>query len=98
MTDYEYQKENGKCLLFLHSLRALRLDASRLARPDCRTDHRGHGEERAADPSQPPRLCGDDPTAEHGADDAGHAFNRGHGAEDAAATVGWGGLRDDAGQ
>src|SRR5262247_389721 len=68
---------------------------SRLARPDRRADQRRHGEERAADPSQPPRLRGDDPAAEHWADDAGYALDRGHGAEDAAAAIGRGGMRDD---
>src|SRR5262252_261084 len=71
---------------------------SRLARPDRRADQHGHSEERAADPSQPPRLSGDDPAAEHGADDAGHALDRGHRAEDSAAPVGRGGVRDEAGQ
>src|SRR5262245_24176826 len=74
----------------LHPLRTLRLGASRLARPDRRADQRGDGEERAADPSQPSRLRRDDPAAEDRADDAGKAFNRGHGAEDSAPAVGWG--------
>src|SRR5262249_23826348 len=47
----------------------------RLARPDRRADQRRHGEERAADPSQPFRLRGDDPAAEHWADDAGYALD-----------------------
>src|SRR5262245_22330362 len=70
----------------------------RLARPVRRADQRGYGEESAADPSHPSRLRVDDPPAEHWADDAGHALDRGHCAEDAAAPVGWSGLRDEAGQ
>src|SRR5262245_5658655 len=71
---------------------------SRLARTDRRADQRGHCEERAADPTEPPCLGGDYPSAEHGADDAGHALDRGHRAEDAAAPPWRGGLRDEAGQ